>query len=248
MAVVSILSTQNLSRTFGGITAVDRVDFSVNDGEIRGIIGPNGAGKTTFVRLLTGRLRCDSGQVVYRETDITNLPSWKRVRLGIAYSSQLASIYPKLTVEQNVAIGAQMRIHQHRKTNSPSADRLDIGEICHSCLHLTGLEASRSKPAAQLAYGYQRMLEIAMCLALEPRLLILDEPTQGLSVGEIEAFVSLLERLRVNRTIILIEHNMPFIMALADRITVMDQGSILADNHPQGIQQDIRVRQAYLGE
>ncbi|MCY4050597.1 MAG: ABC transporter ATP-binding protein [Gammaproteobacteria bacterium] len=245
---MSVLYTKSLTKRFDGIIAVKDVDFSLKQGEIRGIIGPNGAGKTSFVNLLTGRLAPDSGQIVFQGVDITSQPTWKRARLGISYSFQITNIYSGLTVFENVAIGAQMRIQQSSKSGLPFDQKSNLEEIVDSCLSLTGLDGSRAQLATELAYGHQRLLEIAINLAVEPVLLILDEPTQGLSVDEIEEFTDLLKGIRLNRTIILIEHNLPFVMNLADRVTVMDQGSILAENDPKAIQLDARVKAIYLGE
>ena len=244
MAAVSILSTAGLSRSFGGIRAVRTVDFSVGEREIRGIIGPNGAGKTTFVSLLSGRLRTDAGAVRFRERDITAMPAWRRVRLGIAYTFQITSIYPALPVYDNIAIGAQVRA-QGAVPAGQVASRIDA--ITSGCLEQTGLAPYRSHLAGELSYGHQRLLELAMGLALDPVLLILDEPTQGLSDGEIGAFTDLLRRIREHKTIILIEHNLPVVLGLADRITVMDQGTVLAEGTPGEIQNDPAVQAAYLG-
>jgi len=248
LVAVSLLSTRKLNRRFGGIVAVKDVDFSLEQGEIRGIIGPNGAGKTTFVNLLSGCFASDSGQIVFQGVDITGQPAWKRARLGIAYTFQITSIYPGLTVFENVAIGTQIRIRQSSKSTASPDEKPGLEEIVGNCLRLTGLDRSRTRLAAELAYGHQRLLEIAVNLAVDPVLLILDEPTQGLSVDEIEEFTGLLKRIRSNRTLILIDHNLPFVMNLADRVTVMDQGGILAENDPKGIQRDVRVKTAYLGE
>ena len=248
MATMSILSTEGLSKSFGGIDAVYNMDFSVEEGEVMGIIGPNGAGKTTFVNLLCGRIQPDTGKVFYRRTDITRLPAWQRVRLGIAYTFQITSIYPKLSVFENVAIGAQMQVRLNTPHGRPKklvADR--IAAIAADCLKRTGMESYRSRNAGELAYGHQRLLEIAMGLALNPTLLILDEPTQGLSESEINEFATIIRQVRQQQTVILIEHNMPVVMSLVDRITVMDRGSILAQGLPAEIQQDERVKTAYLG-
>ncbi|MCY4312249.1 MAG: ABC transporter ATP-binding protein [Gammaproteobacteria bacterium] len=248
LVAMSLLSAKKLNRRFGGIAAVKDVDFSLEQGEIRGIIGPNGAGKTSFVNLLSGRLAPDSGQVVFQGVDITRQSVWKRARLGIAYSFQIISIYPGLTVFDNVAIGAQLGMQQSSKSGQSRDQEPDLEEVVGSCLKLTGLDWGCTQLASELAYGHQRLLEITINLAVDPTLLILDEPTQGLSVDEIDEFAGLLKRIRSGRTIILIEHNLPFVMNLADRVTVMDQGGILAENDPKGIQMDARVKAAYLGK
>ena len=247
VAAMSLLATENLWKSFGGLDAVRDMGFSVEEGEVRGIIGPNGAGKTTFVSLLSGRIEPSSGTVRFRDIDITAKPAWKRVRLGIAYTFQITSIYAALTVFENVAIGAQLRASLNSTGHQDSSLEERISEIVEGALSRTGLVNHQQQRAGELAYGHQRLLEIAMGLSLGPSLLILDEPTQGLSDSEIEDFVNLVKQIRKEATIVLIEHNMPVVMSLADRITVMDQGKVLAEGTPTEIQGNERVQAAYLG-
>ncbi|RFC69625.1 MULTISPECIES: ABC transporter ATP-binding protein [Mesorhizobium] len=235
-----LLIARNLSRNFGGLKAVDMVDFSVNPGEVRAVIGPNGAGKTTLVSLLCGRIEPSSGVIGFNGEDITRVPAHIRVRMGIAYTFQITSIFPNLTVYDNVALAAQRTL-----TDGRSRKALDAS-VRDAMLHV-GLTERASTPAAALSYGHQRLLEIAMGLALHPRLLILDEPTQGLSDGEIKDFIKLVRDIRKETTVLLIEHNMDVVMRLADRITVMENGRILAEGAPRSIRANAKVQQAYLG-
>jgi branched-chain amino acid transport system ATP-binding protein len=242
MAAVTLLETRGLSRSFGGLKAVDRVDFALSAGEIRAVIGPNGAGKTTFVSLLSGRIAPSSGSVVFEGEDITALPAHRRVRRGIAYTFQITSIFPRLTVFDNVALSVQRALLHE---GSLGAANLRRGAM--EALERTGLADRARDISGNLAYGHQRLLEVAMGLALKPRLLILDEPTQGLSDGEIEGFVGLVRRIAEDATVLLIEHNMPLVMQLAHRITVFDRGRILAEGAPDEIRDDRAVQDAYLG-
>lgn len=238
MAAV-ILETQGLSREFGGLKAVEGVDFTLREGEIRALIGPNGAGKTTFVSLLSGRLAPSAGRVLFAGREVTRDPAWKRVRAGIAYTFQITSIYPALPVWDNVALAA--RIAARRDGAPPLATRVA------DALARVGLAKWAAQPAGTLAYGHQRLLEIAMGLALAPRLLILDEPTQGLSDGEIDNFCALVEEIAGLASVLLIEHNMAVVMRLAHRITVLEAGRILAEGTPAAIRADPAVQAAYLG-
>ncbi len=241
-----LIETRNLSRSFGGLQAVRGVDFSVNVGEVRSIIGPNGAGKTTLASLISGRLSADKGSIRLAGKEITPLPTWQRVRLGIAYTFQITSIYPALSVFENVAIAAQLRTQLRQPADAASPAR-SVDEIVVECLDRVGLRIDPRQKAGETAYGHQRLLEIAMGLALRPVLLILDEPTQGLSDGETEVFKSLIREIRQSTTILLIEHNVPVVTSLSDRITVMNQGAILAEGAPDEIQRNDAVQTAYLG-
>ncbi len=241
-----LIETRNLSRSFGGLQAVRSVDFSVDTGEVRSIIGPNGAGKTTLASLISGRLSPDNGLIRFSGKEVTSLPTWRRVRLGIAYTFQITSIYPALSVFENVAIAAQLRMQPGQSSDAVSPTR-SIKDIVSECLGKAGLDIDPWQKAGETAYGHQRLLEIAMGLALRPLLLILDEPTQGLSDGETEEFKSLIREIRQFTTILLIEHNVPVVTSLSDRITVMNQGAILAEGTPDEIQRNEAVQTAYLG-
>jgi branched-chain amino acid transport system ATP-binding protein len=241
-AVTPLVTTRGLSRSFGGLRAVDDVDFTLMPGEVRALIGPNGAGKTTFVGLICGRLSPTSGAIALEGRDITATPAHKRVRLGIAYTFQITSVFANLTAWDNVALAAQ-RVHEDRHRRSARSLRHAISEA----LDRTGLADRANQQAKHLAYGHQRLLEVAMGLALKPKLLILDEPTQGLSDGEIENFVALVKEIAREATVLLIEHNMDVVMRLARRITVLEAGRILAEGEPQAIRADREVQRAYLG-
>ncbi|MBZ9795428.1 ABC transporter ATP-binding protein [Mesorhizobium sp. ES1-4] len=238
--MMPLLTTKGLSRSFGGLRAVDNVDFALMRGEIRAVIGPNGAGKTTFVSLISGRIQPTSGAIVFDGADITGLPTYARVRLGIAYTFQITSVFANLSAYDNVALPVQLTLSDRR-----SKGALRAGVM--SALERTGLADRAHIPAGQLSYGHQRLLEVAMGLALEPRLLILDEPTQGLADSEIDNFVELVRDIARNATVLLIEHNMPVVMQLADRITVFNAGRILAEGTPEAIRDNAAVQDAYLG-
>ncbi|WP_421696086.1 ABC transporter ATP-binding protein [Aestuariivirga sp.] len=229
--MMTLLETINLSRSFGGLRAVDEVNFTLEKGEVRAVIGPNGAGKTTFVSLVSGRLAPTSGRVKFEGEDVTALPAFRRVQRGIAYTFQITSIYGTLTAAENVALAA------HRPGSRAGLD----------ALARVGLADRAGQIAGTLAYGHQRLLEVAMGLALHPKLLILDEPTQGLSDAEIENFISLVREVAREATVLLIEHNMPVVMALAHRITVLERGRILAEGSPAEIHATAAVQAAYLG-
>jgi len=244
VAALTLLSTDKLERSFGGLRAVREVDFELRQGEIHALIGPNGAGKTTFVNLLSGRTRADAGRIHYRGRDITGLPAYKRVRCGIAYTFQITSIYPNLSVYENVAIAIQ------GSDKFKVSDKTAEAGFCNAVLSVlgrVGIEERARDKAGNLAYGHQRLLEVAMGVALEPTLFILDEPTQGLSDSEIDGFCELIIKIGESATILLIEHNMAVVMALADTITVLHQGAVLAAGSPQSIRKDARVQAAYLG-
>lgn len=239
---MNLLGARNLSKSFGGVQAVQNVDFDLGQGEIRAIIGPNGAGKTTFVNLLSGRITATAGSVEFRGKDITRLSIHQRVRKGIAYTFQITSIFPNLTVLENVAIAAQNRFH-----TSPSESPTDIHHHADLALQQVGIAELKDDLAGAIAYGHQRLLEVAMGLALNPLLLIFDEPTQGLSDVEIQDFCQLVKQINQSTTVLLIEHNMSVVMSLAHRITVFDRGQILAQGSPEQIRNNANVQAAYLG-
>ena len=238
--MMPLLTTKGLSRFFGGLRAVDGVDFALMPGEIRAIIGPNGAGKTTFVSLLSGRIQPSAGMVVFDGADITSMPAYKRVRLGVAYTFQITSVFANLTAFDNVALPVQRTL-----TDGRSKGQVKNGVM--EALERTGLADRSGTLAGQLSYGHQRLLEVAMGLALKPRLLILDEPTQGLADSEIDNFIALVNEIAKDATVLLIEHNMPVVMQLADRITVFNGGRILAEGTPEQIRANTQVQDAYLG-
>ena len=243
---MTLLRTEALSRNFGGVEAVRGVDLTLPRGEIRAVIGPNGAGKTTLASMISGRIAASSGRILFKGRDITRLRSWQRARCGIVYTFQITSIFPNLTCHDNVALAIQRPLMR----SIGSRIRLDAGLVRRSveaCLARVALADAIDRPAASLPYAHQRQLEMAMGLALSPELLIMDEPTQGLAESEIAAFCDLVREVAREVTVMLIEHNMPVVMALADRITVMDRGTILAEGTPGEVQADADVQRAYLG-
>ena len=247
MAAVRLLETKGLSRHFDGLKAVDDVDFALDTGEIRAIIGPNGAGKSTFVSLLSGRYRATSGTVTFLGADVSDVPAHKRVRQGIAYTFQITNIFTSMTVLENISIAVQNRLRPRvfsRKRVSEAQIEAEAARVAETL----GLGEMLDHEAGILAYGHQRLLEVAMGLALEPKLLILDEPTQGLSDSEIADFKTLVREINKTATVLLIEHNMDVVMSLAERITVLDQGRILAEGSPGEIAANPEVQAAYLGE
>ncbi|MGE0116321.1 MAG: ABC transporter ATP-binding protein [Dongiaceae bacterium] len=246
MAAVTLLATQGLSRRFGGVVAVDGVDFELARGETRAIIGPNGAGKTTLVGMVCGRLAASSGRVVFEGRDITRSSRWDRVKRGIVYTFQITSIFGSLSCFDNVALAAQRSLSWARGDWWPRGHG-HLDRDVAAALDRVGLAARSGDRAGSLSYGHQRLLEVAIGLALRPTLLILDEPTQGLAEDEIVDFCDLVRGVSKDATVLLIEHNMPVVMDLADRITVMDNGRILAEGSPAEIRADPQVQKAYLG-
>lgn len=230
-----ILSAKRLTRHFGGLRAVDGVDFDLRAGEIHALIGPNGAGKTTFVSLLSGRVAAQSGRITLAGQDITDLPAHARVRRGIAYTFQITSIFPRLSVFDNLALAVQQ------------TGTRDIAAGVAAALTRVGLTGLADQTAGTLSYGHQRLLELAMGLALRPKVLILDEPTQGLASGEVAGFAALVRSLVPETTVLLIEHNMDLVMDLAQRITVLNFGQVLATGTPSEIRANRAVQAAYLG-
>lgn len=228
---MTLLQTSGLTRRFGGLTAVDTVDFALPEGQVHALIGPNGAGKSTFVGMVSGRIEASSGSVTFDGRDVTGLPAHRRIQAGMAYTFQITSIYARLSLYKNIALAVRRR---DRSAGRAALDRV-------------GLVDRGGQIAGDLSYGHQRLLEIAMGVAQAPRLLILDEPTQGLAESEIEGFSAIINGLQGETTILLIEHNMNVVMALADAITVLDQGAVLATGSPADIRVNAAVQAAYLG-
>jgi branched-chain amino acid transport system ATP-binding protein len=233
---MTLLSTRGLSKQFSGLHAVENVDFDLPQGQVRALIGPNGAGKTTFVGMLCGRIAPTAGSVRFDDRDISDLPAHKRINLGMAYTFQITSVFANLRLAENVALAARRRLHGAA-----------VDEAVAAALDRVGLHEPPDQNAGDLSYGHQRLLEIAMGLVQAPRLLILDEPTQGLADSEIAAFKMLIRDLSATTTILLIEHNMAVVMETADRITVLNFGQILAEGTAGEIRADKAVQAAYLG-
>ena len=238
MVAVSLLSTSNLTRHFGGLKAVDSVNFEIPGGQVRALIGPNGAGKTTFVSMLSGRIRASQGKVFFDGQDITAEPAHRRIRAGLAYTFQITSVFGRLPVNENVALAVRWQ---------SGGDETETRNRVAEALDRVGILDRADQLAGDLSYGHQRLLEIAMGLSQKPRLLILDEPTQGLSDGEIKEFIRLILSLSGEMTILLIEHNINVVMKTADKITVLNYGKVLAEGSPGEIRENSLVQAAYLG-
>lgn len=246
MAEKIILETRKLGKDFGGIQAVHEVDFQLTKGEIRSIIGPNGAGKTSFFNLLAGKLKPTSGQILYRERDITGLPQHRVCRMGLTKSHQITSIFPKLSVFENVRLAAQMRVTRFNFWGR--YDQLpEVNEKAHHILDQVGLVEKKDLMAANLPYGDQRYLEIGITLATDPEILLLDEPTAGMTPAETLATVKLVQKLAENLTIVIVEHDMSVVMEISESITVLHNGSILAEGTPTEIHNNEDVQSVYLG-
>jgi len=241
----AILATEGLTVRFGGLTALNDVNFSVPPGEIRAIIGPNGAGKSTLFNCLTGVLRPTAGRIVFDGKDIAGLPPDRISRRGVARSYQITNILPNATTLENVRIAAQSRRHGWSILTHHGAYR-DILDRALAVLEAVGLKGKEQELAANLSHGEQRNLEIGIALATEPKLLCLDEPTAGMSAAETHDTMSLVRRIAKGLTILIVEHDMLVVMELAQRITVLHYGEILAEGAPAEIQRNPRVLEVYL--
>ncbi len=243
-----LLQTQDLSKRFGGIVASDRIALDVMPGELHAIIGPNGAGKTTLIGELSGEVVPDMGHVLFAGQDITALPIHARSALGIARSYQITSLFLDFTVLDNVALAVQAHAgHSFRFWRDVRREQA-LRDPARAALARVGLDARADVIAADLSHGEHRQLEIAMALATAPRMLLLDEPMAGLGPEESARMVALLRELKNEVTILLIEHDMEAVFALADRITVLVYGRVIASGAPEAIRANADVRQAYLGE
>jgi branched-chain amino acid transport system ATP-binding protein len=241
-----VLRTENLTKRFGGLTAVDKLSVSLAGGRVHAIIGPNGAGKTTFFNLVTGLLSPDSGRIFFRGRDITGSRPHAISRLGIKRTLQVKSVFPELSVADNLWITRQARnrfLHPFR----PAANDLEAKVQVEQTLEQIGLSGLAARPAGTLSYGDVAMLEIGMAVISEPSLLLLDEPTCGMSPAETSRAVAKIRDLARTIDIIIIEHDMDVVFGIADDITVLAQGAILASGSPAAIVDDERVREAYLG-
>jgi branched-chain amino acid transport system ATP-binding protein len=243
-----LLRVDNLVRRFGGIVATDHVCLDVAKGEIHAIIGPNGAGKTTLISQLTGHLTPHAGSVYLAGRDITAMPAYRRCALGLARSFQITSLLPDFTAADNVALAAQAHDGSSFRFFGNARKERGLRDAAHAALARVGIEDRADVPVARLSHGEQRQLEFAVALATRPQLLLLDEPMAGLGVTESAAMVKLLAELRREVSIVLVEHDMEAVFALADRISVLVYGRIIASGRPDQIRANDEVRRAYLGD
>jgi branched-chain amino acid transport system ATP-binding protein len=244
----ALLEAEGLVKRFGGIVAADGVSLAVRPGEVHAVIGPNGAGKTTLIAQLAGELRPDAGRIRFAGVDVTALPVWARAALGLARSFQVTSLFSEFTALDNVALAVQARSgHSFRFWRDARRDPA-LRAPARAALAEVGLAARADVPAGALAHGEQRQLEIAMALATRPRLLLLDEPTAGMGPEDSARMIELLRRLRGAYALLLVEHDMEAVWALADRITVLVYGRIVASGAPDAIRADPEVQRAYLGD
>jgi len=242
-----ILRTENVGKRFGGFTALRGVTAEFHAGRLTAIIGPNGAGKSTYFNVLSGAFPPSEGTIAFEGRDITGTPQHRFAHLGIAKSFQITNVFPKLTALENVRVALQARVARYDVWR-PRARMTEMVEQAGAILGDVGLWARREQVAATLAHGEQRALEIGMALAAQPRLLLLDEPTAGMSPEETRAMMDLITRLARERTVILVEHKMKLVMGISDRVLVLHHGELLAEGTPDEVRRDENVRRVYLGQ
>jgi branched-chain amino acid transport system ATP-binding protein len=243
-----LLRVEKLVRRFGGVIATDHVSLDVGQGELHAIIGPNGAGKTTLISQLTGQLSPNSGTIHFAGEDITRLPAYRRSALGLARSFQITSLLPDFTASDNVALAAQAHDGHSFYFWGNARKESVLRNAALAALKRVGLEHRADVVVSRLSHGEQRELELAVALATKPQLLLLDEPMAGLGTTESARMVKLLQELRREVTIVLVEHDMEAVFALADRITVLVYGRVIASDVPAAIRQNEEVKRAYLGD
>ena len=244
-----MLRLENVSKRFGNLIANQDISFELAPREIAAVIGPNGAGKTTLFNLITGFLTPSSGRVFLDGRDITHVAPEARVAGGMVRTFQITEIFPDLTTAENLRIGIETRLRINHRPFIPRRLRLEVERRVEALMTLTGLSAKADRRAGELAHGDQRVVEVALALSLDPKLLLLDEPTAGMAEHETEEMVALIRRLHAERdlTILFIEHDMSIVFGIAQRITVLDYGRVLASGTPGEIAADPRVQAAYLG-
>lgn len=241
-----VLEISGLTKAFGGLVAVDNVDYVLPGGDLRAVIGPNGAGKTTFFNLVSGMTRADSGRVLFRGQDISGKAPHVISRMGIARTLQIKSVFGGLSVYENVWIAAHARSRRLHPLRAASSYKETAGTV-ESVLEDVGIADLRDEQAGNLSYGDVALLEIAIALAMKPNLLLLDEPVAGMSLEETRKTVEKIRELSLHLDVILIEHDMEVVFEIADVITVMNNGTILCEGRPDEIAGDPRVQEAYLG-
>lgn len=239
-----MLEVESLTKEFGGFVAVDDVDLSIDEGVVHGIIGPNGAGKTTLFNLITGEFNPTKGTVTFRGRDITGATPEQITRLGIGRSFQIVEYFPELTVRENLRLAAR----DERRTLGAAVSDADYDDAVETVAGLIRLDSVLDREASNLSHGEKRYLDIGMVLALDPELILFDEPVAGLNQSEYEMLQTILEDLREDYTMMVVEHNVEFIVEIVDRLTVIHRGQILQEGTPDEIRNSSRVREVYLGE
>ncbi|HEY1289186.1 MAG TPA: ABC transporter ATP-binding protein [Burkholderiales bacterium] len=243
-----MLSLRNLSKRFGGVVAVDRVSLEVAAGEVHALIGPNGAGKTTLVSQISGSLSSDEGRIDFQGLDVTKAKPHERVRLGLARSHQITSIFRRFSVLDNLALAVQARSGSSFSFWRPVAAEAALFDEARGISREIGLAERLQVTAGNLAHGEQRALEVGLALATRPKLVLLDEPMAGMGPQESQRMIALIGRIRAGVTVLLVEHDMDAVFRLADRITVLVNGRVIATGKPEAIRADPQVRRAYLGD
>jgi len=243
-----LLEVRRLFKHFGGVVATDRLDLAVLEGRVHALIGPNGAGKTTLIAQICGEIAPDSGQILFAGRDITKLPGHARVALGLGRSFQITRIFRSLTVRDNIALAVQARSGSSMRFWRPVAAERALADDADAVLAELGMAASAGLAAGSLPHADQRRLEVALALACRPRLLLLDEPLAGMGAEDAQAMIGLIAQLKQRTTILMVEHDMNAVFRLADVISVLVGGAVIASGAPQAIRDDPEVRRAYLGE
>jgi branched-chain amino acid transport system ATP-binding protein len=243
-----LLTLDRVTKSFGALRVTDTVSLDITQGELHALIGPNGAGKTSLIHQLSGSLASDSGRIVFDGEEVTGLPMHARTRRGLVRSFQITSILPRFTALENVALAVQSRSGSSLRFFGDAARDSRLNQEAMEALALLGLAERAQTLAGTLSHGEKRGLELAIALALKPKLLLLDEPMAGAGASESEALVAILRALKARCTILLVEHDMQAVFALADRISVLVNGSMIATGEPDAVRADAQVRAAYLGE
>ncbi len=246
--MTAALETQGLCKSFGALAVASDIHFRLERGARHALIGPNGAGKTTFVNLVTGALMPSAGRILLDGNEVTALPQDRRVKLGLARTFQINTLFRGLSVLENVCLAIGERLGVAGDLLRPAGSRRDVVEEAYAALERLGLDSDAERPVRELPYGRQRLMELAVALGLAPKVLLLDEPAAGVPASESGVIIDVIESLPPDIALLIIEHDMDLVFRLAQRITVLVQGSVLVEGTPQAIAADPRVREVYLGE